>query len=139
MAALTITATSVVPGSNVNKTLVQFGEAVTQGQLVYQKSTDGKYYKCQADGTAEESGSGVNLGVALSNCAASQWGGIQTQGTITIGATCVVGTTYYAHTTAGSIGEYGDLSTGHYITVVGRATTTGIIKLELAADGTTKA
>lgn len=130
MATLSVTATSVTAASTgVAKVIVQFGESVTAGQPIYQKASDGLYYKMQADGTAAESGVGVTYGVALSGGSANQWGVLATSGPITIGATVVVGTHYYVHATAGLIGLFSDLASTNYITDLGYATTTAIITL----------
>src|SRR5690606_160513 len=54
MANISQTAANVAVGASTTPTrLVQFGEAVTQGQPLYQH-TDGKYYQCDAnDGVAK--------------------------------------------------------------------------------------
>lgn len=130
IATLSITATSVtVAATGVAKSIVQWGETMTAGCPVYQKASDSLYYKMQADGTAAESGVGVNYGVALSGGNTNQWGVAATAGPVTIGATVVVGTHYYAHATAGLIGLFSDLASGNYITDLGYATTTAIITL----------
>lgn len=127
---MSITATSVTAAVNgVSKQSVQWGETITAGCSVYQKASDSLFWKMQADGTAAESGVGVVYGIALSGGNASQWGVIATSGPVTIGATVVVGTHYYAHATAGLLGLFGDLSSGNYITDFGYATTTAIITL----------
>lgn len=133
MADVTITAGSVAPsGSTYTKTLVTFGEAVTQGMSVYLKSSDSKYYKAQADGTAEES---TVAGIALSSCSTNQLGAILTSGTLTIGGTVVKGTPYYVSTTAGGICPFGDLGSTNYVSLIGFATTTGIISVSLNPTG----
>jgi len=115
--------------TGVTKIIVQFGETVTGGQPIYQKAADNLWYKMQSDGTAAESGVGVNYGIALGGGTANVWGVCATAGPVTIGATVVVGTHYYVHATAGLIGLFSDLASGNYITDLGYATTTSIITL----------
>lgn len=135
MAVLSVTAANVVPSTDATKQTAQFGEAVTQGQLVYRSTADNKWYKLQCDGTALQAGEGTTTGIALSACSANQWGSVQTGGSITIGATVVAGTVYYANDTAGSIGEFSDLGSTDRIFIVGYGTSTTVIKLLLISTG----
>lgn len=130
MSALSITANSVVKSTGAAlRTEFVAGEAVTAGQSVYLKTSDSKWWLAQADGTAEESGSGTILGVALNAAAAGQPVIVQTGGTITIGATVAAGVFYYLGATAGGIYPVGDLSSTNYVSTVGygASTTTLII------------
>lgn len=136
MADLSITANSVVQGAGatVIKTGV-WGETVTAGQGVYQKSSDSKWYKAQCDGTAEESGYGVSVGVALAGGALNQPAFVQTGGTITIGATVAVGTVYVVSETAGGICPWADLNSDDRLTVLAYASAAGVLTLAVSATG----
>lgn len=136
MADITITAASVAKGTDVT-TVSNYpaGETITAGQVVYLKSSDSKWWKAQADGTAEESGSGVQVGIALHGSLANQPLVVQTAGTITIGATVVVGTTYVVAATAGGIAPHADLVSTNKYTRVGYGITTGSLQIDVRATG----
>lgn len=126
MADITITATSVLTsGTKQQGTL---GETVTAGQAVYKKSSDSKWYKAQADGTAEENGSN---GIAI-----AMTGGATGQGflyvdkagvTVTIGGTVAAGTEYYVSATAGGICPFADLVSTNRVCRIGYADSTSTI------------
>lgn len=135
MAALTVTATSVVPGTAPLVRDKVFGEAVTAGQCVYLKASDGKLWLSQSDGTAAEAeavGIALNGGAANQPCVYAASGG-----TINIGATTAK-VHYFVHTGAGGVGLAGDLTSGHYITRLGYATATdGTFFVDIKATGVT--
>lgn len=135
MAAISITAASVVPTGTYAKEVGTAGAAVTQGQVLYKKSSDSKWYLAQADGTAEEAGYAVDMGFALSAASANQLIAILRSGTITIGGTIAAGVFYYVHTTAGSIGPVGDLGSTNYTTIVGWGTSTTVLNVNFIAPG----
>ncbi len=138
MSALAVTANNCIVTGTYGKTLCQAGETVTAGMVLYQKSTDSKFYKAQADGTAEESGYGVTMAIALGNCVANQFIGGLTSGTITSGATHTKAYTVYLHSTAGSFTETeADITTTMYKTYIGVATTTAIMSVNFNATGIT--
>ncbi len=118
MADLTVTAASVVNVSAQSVSAVA-GEAITAGQAVYLKSSDGKLWKAQCDGTAEE---GSPVGVALNGGAAGQPIVYATNGPIVIGATTATTTTYVLSATAGGICPQADLVSTNRIVRVGHAT-----------------
>ncbi len=140
MAAISVTANSVLgsgaAGTNFAISLGQLGEAGTAGQIVYKKAADSKFWLSQADGSAEESGSGVQQGALLGGGVAGQYVGIITSGTIVCGGTVVKGTFYYVHTTAGAFGVYSELSSTNYVTQIGQAISTTVINLSFSATGT---
>lgn len=137
MADLTITATSVVKGTGaqIDRTRV-FGEAVTAGQPVYLKDSDGKYWKAQSDGNSAEAAA---LGIALNGGAADQPAAVQTGGSLTIGATVAAGVFYYVSNTAGGICPVGDLGTGDYVTAICYGTSTSAVTVLPVATGVTLA
>ncbi len=133
MADLTITSTAVIPvttspTANLNARFVQFGEAVTAGQPIYQKSTDSKWYKAQCDGTAEESGSGTQIGLAIAGGSTGQWGLAFLGGNVTIG-TGSVGVMYVVSATAGGIAPISDLVSTNKVTFLGQVVSTGVLAL----------
>lgn len=132
-ADLTITATSVVPGTDAKKETGIAGEAITAGQPVYRSASTGKYLKSDADSATAEV-RGVR-GIALHAASTNQPLTIQTDGTITIGATVTVAGAYYLSNTAGGIMPAADLSTGEYPVLIGFATTASVIDLNIVAAG----
>jgi hypothetical protein len=79
------------------------------------------------------------VGIALNAASTGQPVTYQTSGPITIGATVVVGTAYYASTTAGGVCLESDLVTGDFATFLGFATTAAVITLDIKAAGVAKA
>jgi hypothetical protein len=118
MADLTVTAANVVNVSASTAT-GSAGETITAGQSVYIKAADGKVWKAQCDGTAEE---GAPTGVALNGGAVGQPIVYATYGPIVIGATTAKTTTYVLSATAGGICPQADLVSTNRIVRVGHAT-----------------
>lgn len=136
MADLSITAANVAKASNAQvQSSYPAGETITAGQVVYLKSTDSKWYKAQADGTAEEAGASVTVGIALHGSLANQPLVVQIAGTITIGGTVTVATEYVISAAAGGIAPHADLVSTNRYTRLGYGTTTGIIQLDISATG----
>lgn len=137
MADIAITAASVAAGTGASIERASLaGETITAGQVVYRKSTDGRWWKAQADGTAEESGVGVQLGIALHASLAGQPLAVQVDGLITIGGTIAAGVVYYVSTTAGGVAPVADLTSTNRPSLIGYGTTTAIMQLLLRATNT---
>lgn len=132
MADLTITAGSVLPGTDAVTTPGTAGETLTAGMAVYLKASDGKFWKAQSDGTAAE---GAIIGVALNGASAGQPVLVQTGGTITIGATVVVGGIYIVSAAAGLICPFADIATLQILGIIGWApsATTLLVKPQATA------
>lgn len=129
MADITVTATSVVKGSGATiATNETFGETVTAGQAVYKSTTDGLIYKSDANSAAAAK---TVYGVALNGGAVSQPASVLTAGPITIGATVAVGTIYVLSGTAGGIAPHGDLASGMTTCIIGVATSTTVINVNI--------
>ena len=124
MADLTVTATSVVPISGSVQSGIA-GETITAGQSLYIKAADGKLWKAQCDGTAEEA---TCVGVAMNGAAVNQPVAYVADGSVNIGATTSKATTYVVSATAGGIAPQADLIATNRISYVGYATdTTGTL------------
>lgn len=136
MAAISITATSVVPGSDANTATGLAGATITAGQVVYLDSTTNTLKLAQSDGTTAEA---AMVGIALNGANSGQSVIYVKGGTVTIGGTVVAGTSYYVGTTAGDIVLYSDLSSTNKISFVGYATTTGILAVQIVNTGLAKA
>jgi hypothetical protein len=135
MADLTITATSVVRGSDATVQTGTAGATITAGQPVYSDSSDAGQLKA-ADANASDATATV-VGIALHAAGDEQPLVYQTGGSITIGATVAVGTTYVLSATAGGIAPNVDATTGWRKSHIGVATSTTVIKLNLFNSGAT--
>ena len=134
MAALSITAANVVPGSNavIDKDH-NFGATVTQGQAVYLDPTTNKYLLSDADAA----GKGTVDGIAVNAGSDGQPAAVQTGGDITIGATVAVGTSYVLGSTPGAINPNADATSTWKKVHLGVATSTTVIALKIQNSGAT--
>ena len=143
MADISQTAANVaLGGANVPTRTVQFGEAVTQGQPVYLSTTNSKYYQCDAnDGVAKA----VAAGIVITPAGIDGYGVIAVPAStpgkslVNLGATLAVGTVYAVSATKGGVAPIADLSSGQFITVLGVATTTALLDLQIVVSNTAKA
>lgn len=127
MAAITVTASAVIPGTTARLEDFIAGEAVTAGQPVYIKASDGKAYKADANASSEAAGA---KGIAVNSApGAGQPLKVQTAGTLAFGAILTNGEIYCVGATAGDIVPEGDLTTGWYVTILGVATSTSNLEI----------
>jgi hypothetical protein len=129
MADLTITAASVVAGSNANVERGSFGEAVTAGQAVYKSPTTNKYMKADSNSVTPQARDA--LGIALNGGALDQPAEIQKSGRITLGAILTAGSDYYLSDTPGGICPRADVGTGEYVCLLGLAESTSVLDLNI--------
>lgn len=129
MSDLSVTAASVVQGTGagIDRT-ANAGETITAGQAVYKAAT-GKWMK--ADNNAGTAIARTPQGIALNGAALDQPLAVQKSGPITIGATLTAGVAYYLSGTAGGICPVGDLTTGMYPTILGIATSTTVLDVDI--------
>lgn len=137
MADLSLTASQVLKGTGANIKRRLAGEDVDQGEIVYLKSADDRFWLAQSDGTEAEADA---VGVVLNSAKAGQPCEVQEfqkGATITLGAgaSMTEGVTYYLSNTAGGICPLADLSAGDYVTIVGVATSASVLRLLLDATG----
>jgi len=142
MAALSQTPANVAIGSSTTPTrIVQYGEAVTQGQPVYAAS-DGKWYRCDANDGAIKARCG---GIALTPGGVDAFGLIALPGTsagqsyVHLGATLAVGTVYAVGQGVGEIDPIADTATNDYVTTIGIAISTAILDFQVAISNVQKA
>lgn len=136
MADLTITPANV--GVNVSSptiAVIQVGEAITQGQPVYLKLSDQKYWK----GDASVSESANVYGIALTGGAADDYVIAIRGGDMNLGATLTVGETYVVSANAGGVAPIGDLVSTEYVTILGVATAADNLELSINVSGIAKA
>ncbi|WP_028003175.1 hypothetical protein [Sinorhizobium meliloti] len=137
MADIVITPASVVPGAGAKVTSGTAGATITAGQVVYLDSTTtGKWHHADSDAaTAAARGQGANVGIALNGASNGQPIDVLTEGPITLGAVLTAGTAYYLSPTPGGIAPLADLLTGDYVTLLGLATSTSVLNLDIQYSG----
>jgi hypothetical protein len=136
MADISITATSVVAGSNCRRAFKSAGGTVTAGQPVYLDS-NGKVQAADANASATtaavygiaENGGAINQRISV----------ILEDDDLTIGATVAIGDVLILSGTAGGIAPVADLVSGWYCTVLGVAKSTTKINFYPVAAGAAKA
>lgn len=136
MADLTITATSVVAGTNARKTAGVAGVTITAGQAVYLDSTSGKW--ALADTDSATAAVRQAHGIALNGAALNQPISVITEGDVTIGATIEAGTVYYLSGTAGGICPVADVAAGDYPLVIGQGKSTTVLTVNIVYAGVVK-
>jgi hypothetical protein len=137
MADLVITPSAVIAGSGVPTERGIAGAAIAAGQVVYLDSTtSGKWQLADSDAaTAAARGQGSNVGIALNSAAANQPIVVQTSGQITLGAVLTAGTAYYLSDTPGALCPVADISGGDYFTLLGLASSTSVLNLDIQYSG----
>lgn len=136
MADISIVAANVLPSTSATYRDGTAGGTITAGQPVYQDAADSKKWKA-ADANASAA-TAEAVGIALHGASAGQPLRVQVTGLITIGGTVVVGTIYIVSANAGGIAPSSDQASGWYTTILGVATTTGIISLGIKVSGVAK-
>jgi predicted transcriptional regulator len=137
MADITVTAANVLGAAGHTTATKLAGETITAGQALYLKASDGRVWKAQADGTAAEA---TAVGIALNGGVAGQPITYCTAGPINIGGTTAQLIVYAVSATAGGVADLADITTtGHYISLLGYATTvSGGFVVNIVNTGTTK-
>ena len=127
MVDLTITAASVVAGSNSARDSGTAGEAITAGQAVYLDTATNRWMLSDNNGTGTRSVKGI----ALNGAAAGQPIAVLKGGDITIGATLVAGTDYWLSATPGGICPRADLAAGMDTVQIGVAKSTTVLAVAI--------
>lgn len=130
MTDIAITAANVLAGSDSTRENGRAGVAITAGQVVY-KASDGTYKL--ADTNDSVAAARKPAGIALNGASAGQPLAVLTKGSITIGGTLVGGTAYYLSGTAGGIAPVADLTTGDRPALLGMATSTTVLYVDILA------
>lgn len=133
MADLTITATSVLPGTNATKDSGIAGEAIVAGKAIYLDATTNHWFLSDNNATGKR----VVNGIALNGASAGQPIDYQKGGDITIGATLVAGQDYWLSGTPGGICPRADIVTGMDPILIGIAKTTAVLTLSVVDVGVT--
>lgn len=129
MAAISITATSVLPGSTASLTTVTIaaGVTITQGQAVT-KDASGNLILADANGVAPAN---AFFGIAMSGGSPGQPCVVNTgDPAYTVGGTVAPGP-IYVHTTPGALTlAFADLTSGSTVIVIGMATSTTLATIQ---------
>lgn len=133
MADLTITAANVISGSGSKVTNGTAGATITAGQVVYLDSTDTRYKL--ADNNSATAAVRAPKGIALHGAANGQPLAVHERGSITIGATLTAGVAYYLSDTPGGICPVADLTSGEYPSILGIATSTALLNVNIQQAG----
>lgn len=136
MADLTITAASVLAGTNAEIVRGNAGATITAGQAVYlDTASTGEWLLADSDSATVIARGSARFGIALNGAADGQPLAVQVSGDITIGATMTAGTTLYLSDAPGGICPIADLATGDYITLVGVAMSTTVLRIDPLYSG----
>lgn len=137
MTAIAQTAGNVVASAGASKLTGTAGATITAGMPVYKDAADGNKYKpCRANVLATANCDGI----ALTNSSNGQPFSYARSGDINVGATLVVGVLYsVSGAVAGQIVPEADLVSGNYETILGVATTTSNLALDIHNSATVKA
>lgn len=130
-ADLTITAANVALVTGNSDKGSNAGATITAGQLCYKDSSNLWQLSDANSAAAAKTIGGVSLHASLSG----QPLAVQNSGTITIGATVAVGTIYVLSGTAGGIAPHGDLASGMTTCILGVATSTTVITINIFNSG----
>lgn len=133
MVDIVITGANVLPGSSAKISNGTAGVALTAGQVVYLDDLENKYKL--ADNNSATVAARTPVGISLNSCGINQPVAVLEQGPITIGSTLVAGVAYYLSDFPGGICPVADLLAGEFPSIIGIATSTTVLKVNLQASG----
>jgi len=135
MSDFSVTAASVVKTANTAISEGIAGGTLTAGQAVYVDTSDSSKLKgCDADASATS----VCAGITLHGASNGQPIKYATSGNLTFNAAFAAGDCVCVSTTVGGLAPYADLASGDFVTVVGIATSTTNLKIQINASETAK-
>lgn len=129
MADISITAGSVVPGTNAQVSRAIAGATITAGQTVYIDTTASNVLKL-ADANSSSLTATV-AGIAVCGGAAGQYVTYQTSGRLTLGGTITAGGVYVASSTAGGVAPVADLASGWRTSTIGIGLSTTVLDVRI--------
>lgn len=133
MSDLSITAANVIAGAGATMKLGTAGATITAGKTVYLDSADNEYKLADCDSATAAVRSPA--GIALNGASDGQPLVVLERGPLTIGATMTAGVTYYLSPNAGGICPVADVLTGDYPTIIGIATSTTVLEVNIQEAG----
>lgn len=135
MAAISITAGSVIPSSSAVIKSGIAGETITAGQLLYVEPVTLLMKLCDANSTAAIA---LAAGIATSGASVNQrvYYCTEDSGGFAIGATILSGDTLWSSATPGGITKTAaDQTSGVYSTIIGAMTSTTLAKIKIINGG----
>ncbi|WP_291854881.1 hypothetical protein [Bradyrhizobium sp.] len=133
MVDIVVTPANVVGGADAERIQGVAGATVLAGQVVYRDSVTRRFLL--ADNNSATPDVRNPIGIALHGASNGQPLAVQTGGDLNVGATLVVGETYYLSDTPGGICPEADLVTGEFVSVLGVATTASNLKMRMLVSG----
>lgn len=127
--------TAVRPTSNTQYRLVDYGATIAAGNSVYLDPADNEWKL--ADNNASTTTAGLNgIGVAMTPGVDGGQGFVATGGSIIlVGTTMAAGEQYVISATAGGIAPATDLATNDYVSLLGIASSTTQLNLNVKYTG----
>ena len=134
MAAISVTAANVLPGSNSNIQVGTAGATITQGQSLYFDSASGTLKLADADGTSPAN---TFSGIALNAGSTGQPISYTAQASALVpGGTVLAGDVIYLSPVAGGITKtYADLTSGATVIILGVVNTDLSLNLKSVVGG----
>lgn len=134
---ISVTAASVIKGTEASTGRGTAGGTITAGQPVYIDSSDSNKVKI-TDADASDAAAAA-VGIALHASLSGQPIEYQISGNLTFNAVLTTGKAYVCSATAGGIAPIADLATGWRTTLLGIATSTTNLKMNIIVSGATNA
>lgn len=135
MANLTITAANIIPGSGAKAIDGIIGATVTAGQAAARDPATGKYVL--ADSNHATAALRIPKGIFLNGGGDGQPCKIHTEGPLSFGAILTAGTDYWLSDTAGAICPRADVGSGENAVLLGLATSTSVLDVQIQNSGVT--
>jgi len=131
MADIVITAANVQPRGGKTTDGVA-GATLTAGQIVYLDEVAGTYKLADSNGAAALRSPD---GITLNSASAGQPIKVHKSGPIVIGGALTAGAAYYLSDTPGGLCPVADVGTGEYATIIGIATSTTVLDVDIQESG----
>ncbi len=134
MAALSITAASVLANSNAVRDSGIAGEVIAAGQAIYVNSTTNRVMLADTNSATAEAR--VAKGIALNGAAAAEQPvAYIKEGDLTVNAVLTKGVGVYLGGAPGAIVPVADLTTGDYTCFLGIAKSTTVLAIKIQSAG----
>lgn len=133
MADISITAASVIAGAGATVKHVMAGATFVAGKGAVRDPATGKWVL--SDSNHATAALRVPAGVSLNGAGDGQPLAVLTDGPISLGAVLTAGVAYYASDTPGGICPVADVGSGEYATLLGIATSTSVLNVDIQASG----
>lgn len=109
------------------------GETLVAGDFIYKKTSDGRGWKAQCDGTAEE---GTLIGMCVNGASAGQPVGYVTSGDITTGAAFTsAGKLIVLSAALGKCAPHADLVATNKLVIIGWSISATAFKMQISNTG----